>query len=176
MAKNLELSKEERDLVEVKKYNNKKRHVWDRRLFVFSFLFLPILFFLIFYVYVNFQSFFYSFMRFEGGEGRFDPNFTNYKEILNCLFLGKDSSISILTSSNLRNSLFNVLLFNFVGIFLGLPISIFFGYFLYKKIKGYKYFRFVIYLPSIITSSALIMLYKQIIGESGSACLKWARF
>lgn len=167
MAKNLELSKEERDLVEVKKYNKKKRHVWDRRLFVFSFLFLPILFFLIFYVYVNFQSFFYSFMRFEGGEGHFDPNFTNYKEIIDCLFLGKDSSISILTSANLRNSLVNVLLFNFVGIFLGLPISIFFGYFLYKKIKGYKYFRFVIYLPSIITSSALIMLYKQIIGEGG---------
>ena len=39
-------------------------------------------------------------MRFEGGEGHFDPNFTNYKEIIDCLFLGKDSSISILTSAN----------------------------------------------------------------------------
>ena len=167
MARGLNLTKEEKDLLEVKRYNKKKRHVFDRRLFIFSFLALPTLGFLIFYVYVNFQSFFYSFMKIENGVGVFDPNFTNYKEIFECLFLGKDSSIQILTSVNLRNALVNVLLFNFVGIFLGLPISVFFGYFLYKKIKGYKFFRFVVYLPSIITSSALMMLYKQIIGAGG---------
>ena len=167
MARNLALDEKEKQLVGVKKYNNKKRKVFDRRLFVFSFLALPILTFLIFYVYVNLQSFAYSFMIYEGGEGHFDPNFTNFKNIWACLFQNKDSSISILTSQNLKNALVNVLLFNFVGIFLGLPVSVLFGYFLYKKVKGYKFFRFVIYLPSIITSAALMMLYKQIIGYGG---------
>lgn len=167
MARGMNLSLEERELIGVKKYNQKKRKVWDRRLFVFSFLFLPILCFLIFYVYVNLQSFAYSFMTFENGHGKFDPTFSNFKEIFECLFMNKDSHISILTSQNLKNALTNVLLFNFVGIFLGLPVSVLFGYFLYKKIKGYKLFRFVIYLPSIITSSALMMLYKQIIGSGG---------
>lgn len=167
MARGIKLTTEEKNLLEVKNYNKKKRKLFDRRLFIFSFLFLPTLGFLIFYVYVNFQSFFYSFMRYEGGEGVFDPEFTNYKEIMGALFNNEDTSINILTSANLKNALLNTLLFNLVGIFLGLPISVFFGYFLYKKIKGYKLFRFVVYLPSIITSSALMMLYKQIIGEGG---------
>lgn len=167
MARNLELNKEEKELLGVKRYNNKKRNVWDKRLFVFSVLIIPVICFFIFYVYVNLQSFAYSFMIFEDGAGHFDPHFTNFKSIFECLFMNKDSNIDILTSQNLKNCLANILLFNFVGIFFGLPISVLFGYFLYKKIKGYKFFRFIIYLPSIITSAALMMLYKNIIGAGG---------
>lgn len=155
----------DKELLGVKKYNNKKRKVWERRLFVISILILPIISFLIFYVYVNFEAFFYSFMRVKEGVGQFDPAFTNFRVVFESLFM--NGGEGIISNGALAKSFVNVLLFNFVGIFLGLPISVLFGYFLYKKIKGYKFFRFIIYLPSILSSAALMVLYKQVIGRGG---------
>lgn len=155
----------DKQLVGVKRYNNKKRKVWDRRLFVISILILPILSFLIFYVVVNFEAFFYSFMRTKEGVGVFDPTFTNYRITFESFFM--NGGTGLISNGALAKSLLNVLLFNVVGICFGLPISVLFGYFLYKKIKGYKFFRFIIYLPSILSSAALMVLYKQVIGRGG---------
>ncbi len=154
-----------KDILEVKRYNGKKRKLWEKRLFVFSFLVIPVISFLIFYVYVNFEAFFYSFMRVKDGVGKFDPKFTNFRLIFDSLFHGGGESV--LSDGGIAKGLKNVLLFNIVGICFGLPISVLFGYFLYKKIKGYRFFRFIIYLPSIITSVALMALYKQVIGRGG---------
>ena len=47
------------------------------------------------------------------------------------------------------------------------PLAILLSYFIFKKIRGYKFFRVVTYLPVIITSSALVVLFKQSINTGG---------
>ena len=41
------------------------------------------------------------------------------------------------------------------------------SYFLYKKVMGYKFFRFVFYLPCIISPIVLVMTYKDILRVEG---------
>ena len=45
------------------------------------------------------------------------------------------------------------------------------AYFLYKKIIGYRIFRFVFFLPSIISATVLTALYKQLIAPGGVVAL-----
>lgn len=48
-----------------------------------------------------------------------------------------------------------------------LPLTVFVAYFIYKKIPGYKFFRVVFFLPSIISSVVLTMLFANIVGVNG---------
>lgn len=139
----------------------KRKKIWRTRLFVISFLALPVLNFLIFYVYVNFDSFFMAFQRPTTGDGfgATEWSLENFKTILTML----DSS----AGGELWGALLNTVLFYLFGMLVGLPISVLMSYFIYKKIKGYKMFRFVTYLPNIITSSALVILFKNAIGPGG---------
>lgn len=139
----------------------KRKKIWRTRLFVISFLALPVLNFLIFYVYVNFDSFFMAFQRPTTGNGfgATEWSLENFKTILTLL----DSS----AGGELLGALLNTVLFYLFGMLVGLPISVLMSYFIYKKIKGYKMFRFVTYLPNIITSSALVILFKNAIGPGG---------
>ena len=61
----------------------------------------------------------------------------------------------------------NTLLFYAVALVIVLPLSILMAYFVYKKILGYRVFRTVTYLPTIITSSALVVLFKYTFYKGG---------
>lgn len=41
------------------------------------------------------------------------------------------------------------------------------SYFIYKKIPGYRSFRFIAYLPQIIASSALVIIFKYSLSSGG---------
>ncbi len=138
----------------------KRKKIWHRRLFVFSFLALPVLNFLVFYVYVNFDAFFMAFQRPTTGEGfgATEWSLENFQKIFSLLST---------SGGELWGALLNTVLFYVFGMVIGLPISILMSYFIYQKIKGYKVFRFVTYLPNIITSSALVILFKNATGPGG---------
>lgn len=144
-------------------YRNHKKAI-DKNVFVVSFMFLPIVLFLIFYVYVNLDSFVMAFRAVgtleDGTIGEYWTlnNFVNLANILK----GGEDGLGILTEAIL-----NTLLFNVVNLFLILPTTTLICYFLYKKIAGYKFFRAVYYLPCIITSSALVMLFKLALQDGG---------
>ena len=53
--------------------------------------------------------------------------------------------------------------FFLIGNFFMFPLSLLFSYLLYKKLVGYKYFRIVFFLPSIISAVVMVTLYKEII-------------
>lgn len=48
-----------------------------------------------------------------------------------------------------------------------LPISILICYFFYKKLHGYRVFRFILFLPPIISVTVLVALFKYIIAANG---------
>lgn len=125
--------------------------------FVGAMLIVPILNFLVFYLYVNFDSILLAFQRpiASGGEEWTLENF---------LSLWRDLQK---TDSIFWESLRNTLTFFFVNMCVVLPISLLLCYFLYKKVSGYRFFRFVFYLPSIISATVYVMLFKYIIQKIG---------
>ncbi len=138
----------------------KRKTVRQRRVFIWSFLGIPILSFLVFYVYANFNSIIMAFQRpVYGGEADYIWSLDNFKRIGQLLSSSGDGT--------LIKALVNTLLMWSSGMIIGLPLSVLACYFFYVKIPGTKLFRAVMYLPQIITSSALVVLFKYAIGQGG---------
>lgn len=110
---------------------------------------LPLLQWLIFFVYVNLDSILMSFQTLNYNTGKIEWTLSNYKRFFyewNALpQLKKAVSNSILAGLN-----------NLVLILISLILS----YFFYKKIPGRKFFRVVYFLPSIISIVIYTMVFK----------------
>lgn len=138
----------------------KRKAKRKRNFFVFCFLVFPIVNFLIFYVYANFNSIVMAFQRPSyNGTAEYTWTMENFKTIIQ-LFGSAGDGV-------LKEALINTVLFFLAGMLIGLPLSILSGYFFYVKIPGSRLFRSVMYLPNIITSSALVVLFKYVIGYGG---------
>ena len=143
--------------------NKPKKKLTDAKkkeiLFIASLLGIPIIFFLVFWLYVNLDSLAMSFQREKYDLTGMHLYFTfeNFEMVFTGFFRDGDLLIA------LRNTL----LFYAVALLIVLPISILMAYFVYKKILGYKVFRTVTYLPTIICSSALVILYKYTFMSGG---------
>lgn len=125
--------------------------------FLFSMLVVPILNFLIFWVYVNYRSIMYAF---ELPSGEF--TWINFEWVFN-EFVSENSVM--------LEALENTLLFFAVNIFFCMPVAVILSYFLYKKIWGSSAFRVIFYLPSIISAVVLTTVYKEFIGPTGPISL-----
>lgn len=125
-----------------------------------SFLAIPIVNFLIFFVYTNISSFFMAFQR-PIYDGATEMYFTmeNFQKVFNSFFVDADGT--------LRTGLINTVLFYLSGTLIIMPVSILMSYFIYKKIPGYRSFRFIAYLPQIIASSALVIIFKYSLSSGG---------
>ncbi len=138
----------------------RRKALFQRRLFICSFLGLPILSFLVFYVYANFNAILMAFQRpVYGGDVDFVWSMDNFTRIGNLL--------SSAGGSVLVKALVNTIMTWASGMLIGLPLSVLACYFFYVKIPGTKFFRAVMYLPQIITSSALVVLFKYAVGAGG---------
>lgn len=129
-------------------------------LFVASLLVIPIIFFLVFWVYVNLDSFALAFQREKNGQVY--VTLENFKAVFNEFFKDGGGEYQLMTAFR------NTLLFFTVNLLLVLPLSLLMSYFVYKKIAGYKVFRTVTYLPNIIASSALVVLFKFTFQSGGT--------
>lgn len=130
--------------------------------FVFCMLIVSILWFCIFYVAVNFNSILMGFKTVVGvtdsGSAIFEYSFRNYEILLQ----------ELATPGGLiRTSLINTLKYFVLNFFIVIPLTYFVSYFLYKKIAGYKFYRVLFYTPSIMSSVAMVIIYKNIIGGNG---------
>ena len=147
-----------------KKFYNRNKKSIDRKIFIFSFLALPIFLFCIFYIYVNIDSFTMAFKQnYTNDSGVLDEmwTFNNFKTIWEILS-SSTGGVGIL-----GEAFINTMLFNFVNFALILPVTTFICYFISKKIFGYRFFRAIFYLPCIIASSALVALFKYSLQDGG---------
>lgn len=64
-------------------------------------------------------------------------------------------------------ALTNTFLLFLVGTVIGLPVSLLFAYYLYKKVPCSKFFRVVFFLPSIISAAVLVALFKYLLAVEG---------
>lgn len=133
-----------------------------RVLFILSFITIPILHFLVFYVYVNFDSLLLSLQTIKDGELTFCA-FDNFKRVFDRL---AQSSLEGIAggAQDLRLALCNTFLTFGITVLL-FPVGMFVSYFIYKKIVGYKVFRVLFYLPVIISPIVMAFFYSQILQD-----------
>ena len=123
-----------------------------RILFIVCCCFIPVLNWLVNYVYVNASSFVMAFTSKDGGFTL--EHFVRFwNEITN-------------PASELRLCFRNTFL-TFAIILISYPFKVLVSYFLYKKVPGSNFFRIVFFLPGIIFSVALAMIFDRMIGVNG---------
>lgn len=134
-------------------YAKKKRKMPKQRIFfIICCCIVPVLHWLLFYIIGNLTSFTMAFTNKQG-----EISFDNFVRI----WLSLKDSASDLTIAfrNTFLSFFIMLLFY--------PVQVLVAYFIYKKVPGSNVFRILFFIPSMIFSVALNMIFARMIGTRG---------
>ena len=129
-------------------FSAKKRQTM---IFYYSMIALPLLQFLIFYLYINLSSFTMGFQEYSYETGKYT-------------WLGFDNFLKIFDDFKrleyLRNSVVNSLeLFIWTMIFCSM-LAILFSYYVYKKQLGSSLFKVLLYLPNILGGVVVVIMFK----------------
>ncbi len=126
--------------MEKRKRKTDKTEKW----FILSFMIIPVVSFLLFYVYVNIDSFIMAFQKPQGGKLVF-AEFENFEWVFEKIKNGSTYEID-----DLRRAFGNTFL-TFAIQMLMFVVGMLVSYFIYKKIAGYQAFRIIFYLPTILS-------------------------
>lgn len=130
-------------------------------LFVWSILAIPILHFLVFWVYVNFDSILLAFRNIDHKAGGYEYwTLDNFKEVYRMFTEGGRGRNMVQYGSN-------TLKFWLLSVLWGIPHSILLTYVFHKKLAGRKIYRVLLYLPSIICAVSLAGIFEAFIGGNG---------
>ena len=135
-----------------KNFKLKRGYTWKQWLFYFSVLFLPMLQFLIFYVYVNANSILFSFQSYDMKQGLFQWNsdiFYNFKQVFD----------TIEKTEYVKNSFKNAFVLLFAKLAVGTTLALLFSYYIFKKRLGSELFKTFLFLPSIISPICLVIIF-----------------
>lgn len=133
----------------------KKKHISERRvkdlLFYILLIAVPVAQFSIFYIGVNFNSIFLAFKEYDADTGVYG-------------FAGADNFIRVFRdfrhSELLGKSILHSLVAFAVGLVFGTGGALLFSYYIYKKAPGNKIFQVILFLPSIVSSVVMVMMFK----------------
>ena len=120
--------------------------------FILSCVAIPLIQFVIFYIYTNFSA---ITMAFTNGHG--EISFDNFARF------GREL---VREGSDLQMALKNTLI-TFAILFISYPFKVLVSYFIYKKIPGAQFYRIVFFLPTIIFSVAVAMIFQRLVGVNG---------
>lgn len=118
--------------------------------FVYGMLLLPLIQFGIFYIGVNINSIMMTFQRYVDGEYQW-AGFYNFE------FVWKDFISQDIFGSVVKNSVLS-----FVIVQLMSPLILFATYFIYRKFVGYRFFKIMLFLPTIISIVITVTIYKKV--------------
>lgn len=131
--------------------------------FIIGMLAVPLLWFIVFYVAINFNSIIMAFRVIAGigddGRLQYEWGLKNFTD-----FFREFAAPNV---PGIRVAFKNTLKYFFLNFLLVTPLTFFVSYFMYKKIRGYKFFRVLFYSPQIISATAMVIIYKNIIGGYG---------
>ena len=118
---------------------------------------LPVLQFLVFYLYINFQSFALAFQEYSFDEGGYVfAGIKNFGQIFQ----------DFQTDKILRSSIINSLSLFFWTFIFGSFVSVFFSYYIYKKRFGSTAFKILLYLPHILGGVVVVIMYKFFVEDA----------
>lgn len=126
----------------------------NEKIFYALFISIPVIHFLVFYVYINFNSILLAFQEYDLGAGGYKIDyvgFENFKTAWQHIF-NAEGWIRIK----------NTLLLYVLTVIISTPLSLFFSYYLYKKILMSGFFKVVLFLPQLLSGVVYGILFKQI--------------
>ena len=130
--------------------------------FCYAMVAIAVINFIIFYLVVNFNSILLAFKEFVG-----------YDEYYNEIYQWSTANFErFFKEIKLPNSTINVAVKNTIKYFLAnilitIPASYLVSYLLFKKVKGYSAFRFIFFLPSVISAAVYVTVFKNFISVFG---------
>ena len=120
--------------------------------FIWSMLAIPIIYWFVFYLYVNLDSIILSFRKMNG---------TYTTGYLRAAWFQLTTG-----GSELLSALKNTFIY-FTKDILMIPVQLTIAYFLYKRIAGAKFFRIMFYLPALISGVVMVTVYSALIAPYG---------
>lgn len=143
--------------IEAKKKNffSVDKAKWTKRIFLIAMLVYPLSQFLVFFVYMNFSNILLAFQGVKTDGSTYFVWLENFKDV----FVGLDAGL-------IKTSMFNNLTMFFITWFIGMPLNILFGYYLYKKKFGSGIIRIVYMLPNMVSGVVMTLLFMKLI-ENG---------
>ncbi len=124
--------------------------------FIIPFLILPVINFLIYYVGINFNSILMAFQKQIGQS--YEWSFYNFKTMFDIVNADVQSLLIAIRNTGLLFLLDTVIM---------VPFSFYLTYCFYKKLALGKFFRVVIYLPTILPGMVAITSFQKVFGEYG---------
>lgn len=130
-------------------------------IFIWSMLALPLVNLLVFWVYVNFDSILMAFQKIDYANGGVEVwTLDNFKEIYR-MFRDKTPGYDMVMYG------LNTIKYWMIGTVWSIPHSILLTYIFHKKLAGTKFFRVMLYLPSIICSVVLAGIFEAFVSAKG---------
>lgn len=137
----------------VKKINGTRNMKSNRILFYSILIFIPVIHFLIFYVYINFNSIVLAFKKYEltptSGYVSSLVWFENFAEAWKALTA---------RAYLIKNSL----IFLAVDVCIVTPLALLFSFYMYKKGKLSSFFKVMLFMPQLLSGVILGLLYKYV--------------
>ncbi len=136
----------------------KRKHKTGQIVFATVMLAIPVLQYIVFYIGVNFNSVLMAFRSYErtnhGWASEF-AGFSNFRLVFDNIF-GKDSV-------ELKAAFGNSFKLCFYNLCLKTPIALLFSYYICKKLFLHKTYRTILFLPNIISSVTLVIMFMNFI-------------
>lgn len=132
------------------------------KLFYTLLVILPIAQFLIFWVYVNFNSILLAFKVFDKTATTADDFHFGVKNFLHWFSEDHKISVTYYNSTHIWTSLKMSMKTYGLSLIITWPLSLFFSYYMFKKMPGAKLFRVLLFLPSIISAAPLSIIFKEL--------------
>lgn len=140
-----------------KKIRKKKKMPLSRKIFIIAMISYPILQFLVFWLYVNFDSILMAFQDFSYKTGKeYFVGLDNFSWVLD----------ELVEKPDLLNCIKNSVILFVSNNFVILPISLFCAYIFYKKLPMSNVFRVIFFLPNIISVVVLTMAFTFMFNSS----------
>ena len=141
----------------IPKKDKKKKSTFKRdgAIFLTVILAVPVLHWLVFWLYVNAQSIALAFQDPRTGVFTGDNFKLLWEDLTNPL------------TATIGQAVKNTFLFFGLHLFFTMPLSLGIAFFLYKRIFGYQFFRIIFYFPAIISSVVMVTTFKNFISPTG---------
>lgn len=116
---------------------------------------LPLLQFFVFYIYVSISGFALAFQRFDSASQNYVfYAFNNFKTAFE----------EIAMKGNLYKAIGTSLKVYLLGLLVE-PLTLFFPYYVYKKMPGSEFFKVMLYLPSILSSMVVGLIFQYVVDQ-----------
>ncbi len=122
---------------------------------------LPLLQFVLFYICVNFNSILLAFQRTDM-DGKVQWGFMNFAQIF------REFKTEAVFGYAFKNSMLAFL----TGTIIQIPLTLLFSYYIFKKAIFGKFFKIMLFIPSIVTSIVLVLLYMYFVDMALPAFLE----